>query len=174
MKLFPNYSQFSSYGKGINFIDENLREYRIADGVDRQDLVERGIISSGSPYSVEPAVYFDERVGRNVIIFKDLYTFFDDSILSPYKRGLPTEGNFDSVSRGKQLLYVRIPRKARKLDGSITLPNVGDDLKIIHEPTESLVTGKILEVDGFQFPNPSTGSVLVDDLVFFNDNLKII
>jgi hypothetical protein len=168
MKIFPNYSQFASYGKGINFSDTKAREYRIADGVDREEYVRRGLVAAGNPYAIEPVLYYDERLGENVVTFTDMFPALlnNQEERSPRREGAPTRSDFSTIARGSQLLYVRIPISVRKMTPELTLPDVGDVLEMIHEPTGSLVRCTVKEVDGLQFRNPSTGSVFVDNLLF--------
>jgi hypothetical protein len=174
MKLFPNYSQFASYGQGVNFSDVDGRQYRVADGIDRAEYVDRGLVAAGNPYGIEPVIYYDERAGKNKVAFTDLFRVSGTGDLgrietTKSRTGVATQNDFSTVSRGAQLLYVRIPISTRKNNTMLTLPEVGDVLKMVHEPTDMLVKCTVKETDGFQFKNPATGSVFVDDLVFMTN-----
>lgn len=183
-RLFPNYYQFSRTRTGPTMTDAQGREYQVADGVDRQEDFLHGRVSFVSPYEVLPMLYTDPVSGQTSIHFPGV-----DQVATPIdfvhvprkkqillrKRGervlgtkkvVRSEATY-AVSRGTQLLYVRIPRDQRKANPELTLPNVGDRLDFYHYGTELVASGVVEEVDGFQFPRTATGSVRVRDLTFF-------
>ena len=145
-KLFPNYSQFGN----PSFSDTIGRQYRMADGYDRLSAEEHGLVEKGPPDKVEPSIYYSEEEGKTIMVFSH------EGKAEPRSRGL-------GISRGSQMLYVRLPRGSK-----LNLPHVGEKLKMIHEPTGALVSGKVTYIDGLQFPRVSTASVILDDLVFIN------
>ncbi|MHA1681306.1 MAG: hypothetical protein ACTSUE_09875 [Promethearchaeota archaeon] len=164
--LFPNYSQFSRTKTGPTMVDTLGRQYQIADGIDRLEDQERGLVANGSPYEVEPIL---QEFGTNSsIVFSGLggetssYTF---TLASDKLVDKSTEATYP-VSRGSQLLYIRIPIRERRNNPWLTFPTVSENLKLFHSSTSTRVTGVVQEVDGFQFPKGSTGSVRVDDLTF--------
>lgn len=165
-RLFPNYSQFSRTKTGTTMVDGLGREYQIADGIDRLEDQESGLVASGSPYEVEPVL--QEFGTSRSIVFSDLgghtpsYTF----TLAPEEPSDISLGLAHSVSRGPQLLYVRIPISERRKNPDLTLPAVSEELKLFHMGTLSRATGVVREVDGFQFRNGATGSVRIEDLMF--------
>lgn len=145
-KLFPNYHQFGN----PSFSDTLGRQYRIADGYDRLAAEEHGLVEKGPPDQVEPSLYFNEEEQRNVLAF-------------PHKGKTEVRHGGQGMSRGSQMLYVRLPRGSK-----VPLPTIGEKLKMVHGPTGALVYGKVTYMDGIQFPRISTASVILDELVFIN------
>ena len=166
MKLFPNYSQFSSHGQGVTFSDTKGREYRIADGVDRLEYIDSGIITAGNPYTVEPTIYYDSTMDKNVVTFMEGLYGDGELFSTPPVEGKDRVSDYTRVQRGAQLLYVRIPIPERRRKPDLSLPDVGEILQLVHLPTGALATGSVGEVDGHQFKDPSTGSVFLNMLTF--------
>ena len=175
-RLFPNYSQFGRTKTGATMVDTLGREYQIADGIDRLEDQDQRLVARGSPYEVEPILQ-DTGIERS-IVFSTIgqttpsYSF---TLLGGSDGETPkVVGNPGyAVSRGPQLLYVRIPIGERKVNPSLTLPNVSENLRLYHMATGTKATGTVQEVDGFQFPKTATGSVRVDDLTFFIDTGRL-
>lgn len=172
-RLFPTYNQFSRTRTGATMVDTFGREYQVADGIDRLEDQDQGLVAPGSPYLVEPSL-IEETMGGRAIVFSDLgrttssYTFplLDDDPTS--KELAPGSASYP-VSRGPQLLYVRIPISVRKKDPAMGLPVVSERLQLYHVATETKAQGTVTEVDGLQFPRTATGSVRLDDLTFLID-----
>ena len=172
-RLFPNYSQFGRTRTGATMVDTLGREYQIADGIDRLEDQDQHLVARGSPYEVEPSL--QESPLGNSIVFSTLgrttpsYSFplSEEGVVS--SDGGPSRTTGYEVSRGPQLLYVRIPISERRTNPSLTLPAVDEGLQLYHLATGAKAMGKVREVDGFQFPKTATGSVRLDDLTFIID-----
>lgn len=183
-RLFPSYGQFAKTKTGPTMTDHSGREYQVADGTDRKEDELGGYVSKGSPYQVLPILFKDPITGEEAVRFPGI-----DQVASPIDfvnvprkkqvslrkvgkaaiglRSLSTSGSTYGISRGTQLLYVRIPVSERKDNPELSLPGLGDVIKFYHYGTGSIASGVISEVDGGQFPRTATGSVLVKDLTFF-------
>ncbi len=182
-RLFPNYKQFSRTRTGATMVDTLGREYQIADGIDRLEDQESGLILPGSPYLVEPSL-LEGGVGGRSIVFSDMggnvsvssFTFTlskEDEKRAAKDDPLVSQTALYPVTRGPQLLYVRIPIRERRNNPELSLPNVSDEIKLYHIATGSKARGIVREVDGFQFPRASTGSVRLDMLTFFIDTNRL-
>jgi hypothetical protein len=158
-------------------VDTLGREYQVADGIDRLEDQDQRLVARGSPYEVEPVMQ-ESSLGQSIVFSAmgtsgSSYAFplVAEELTGGEDGGadFSGEGGDYSVSRGPQLLYIRIPISERKTNPSITLPNVSERLQLFHMATGTKVTGTVEEVDGFQFPKTATGSVRVDDLTFLID-----
>jgi len=183
-RLFPNYSQFSKTETGPTLKDIKGREYQIADGVDRQEDQLAGLVEDGSPYTVLPILFVDPRSKNKAVRFHGMNSSIQttDFVHVSEKNKLFAKGNgrkshaFKTIdagrhmyglSRGPQLLYVRVPKKERKKEPELDIPDVGERIQFYHPATGTIASGTVEEVDGHQFPRTATGSVRVTDLIFF-------
>ena len=173
MRLFPNYAQFSRTKTGPTMSDTLGREYQIADGIDRLEDQDQGLVAGGSPYHVEPKLMEDSFLGTRSIVFSDIedaspsYTF---TLASPVSAEFREDvGGAHQVVRGAQLLYFRIPIAEKRKNPDLDFPSQGEELNLYHVASGSRARGTVLQVDGDQFPRTATGSVRLDNLIFLVD-----